>query len=123
MADIRKDLTRTAEDLSKVAQDAAYVAVGLGVVGLQKTQVARRELLGQIEKQADVLEGPLSEVRQQVAKAWKEFDRALGKLIERADSTFEPVTDRLPAQAQAAVKQARQTRDQLRNLLAEQIAA
>ncbi|MGO9558431.1 MAG: hypothetical protein ACLPQS_14595 [Acidimicrobiales bacterium] len=130
MADVRKDFTRTAQDLSRVAQDAAYVAIGLGVVGFNKAQVARRELLEQIEKQRLTAEGPVSdvlaqmtEVRAQVAKAWAEFDKTLGQLIERADATFEPVAEKLPAQAQAVVKQARETRDQLRGFIAEQLAA
>ena len=31
-------------DVNKALQDAAYVAVGLGVIGFQKAQVRRREL-------------------------------------------------------------------------------
>jgi hypothetical protein len=130
MADVRKDFTRTAQDLSRVAQDAAYVAIGLGVVGFNKAQVARRELIEQIEKQRLTAAGPMADVfsqvtdvRAQVARAWAEFDKTLGQLIERADATFEPVAEMLPAQAQAVVKQARETRDQLRGFIAEQLAA
>jgi hypothetical protein len=130
MADIRQDFTRTAQDLSRVAQDAAYVAIGIGVVGFQKAQVARRELIEQLERQRTASESPVSDVfaqvadlRAQVAKTWSDLDKTLGELIERADATFEPVAERLPAQAQAVVKQAREARDQIRGFISEQLAA
>ncbi|MHB8243868.1 MAG: hypothetical protein ACYDGN_00750 [Acidimicrobiales bacterium] len=123
MADIRKDLTRTAQDLSRIAQDAAYVAVGLGVVGLQKAQVTRRELVGQIERQRKAADGSMADLRSQVAKAWMDLDGAIGQLIEAADATLEPVADRLPPPAQQVFKQAQEARDRVRTLVKEQIAA
>lgn len=113
MADVRQDLNRTVQDLTRVGKDAAYVAIGLGVVGFQKAQVRRQALMDQIS----TIDGPLGEARDQVAKAWKEFDKAVDELLKRADATFEPVEERLPAQAQAVVKQARDARDQLRGYL------
>lgn len=121
MADIRKDFARTAEDLSRVGKDAAYVAIGLGVVGFQKVQVARRELLEQVEQQWK--ESDVRELRSHLAQAFKELDKALGELIERTDASLEPVAERLPAQARAALKQAQGARDQFRKTLAEQLAA
>jgi hypothetical protein len=38
-------------DLRRIATDAAYVAVGLGVLGFQRVQVRRRELQQQLEAQ------------------------------------------------------------------------
>jgi hypothetical protein len=43
-------------DLRKLATDAAFVAVGLGVLGLQRAQVRRREL----QRQLGALVGQLS---------------------------------------------------------------
>ncbi|MHB1986828.1 MAG: hypothetical protein ACYCSF_02400 [Acidimicrobiales bacterium] len=123
MPDIRRDFNRTAQDLTRVAQDAAYVAVGLGVVGFQKTQVARRELVEQIEKQRAVVDVQAAEVRAQLARTWRELDNALGQIFNRADATLAPVTSRLPLKAQALVSQARETRDQVRELIADQLAA
>ncbi|MGH9297593.1 MAG: hypothetical protein ACRDZP_06395 [Acidimicrobiales bacterium] len=113
MADIRQDLNRAAQDLTRVGKDAAYIVVGLGVVGLQKAQVRRRELLEQLSQ----VEGPVGDARTQLAKALSDLDKVFGELIERADATLEPVEQRLPAQAQAVVKQARDARDQLRGYL------
>jgi gas vesicle protein len=123
MASIRQDFSRTAQDVSRVAQDAAYVAVGLGVVAFQKAQVARRELMEQLEQQRDAAEGPLADVRAQLAKAWKDVDGAIGQLIEAADEALQPVAERLPSQARLALKQAQEARDQFRTFVKEQLAA
>jgi len=115
MPDIKNDLNRTTSEITKVAQDAAYVAIGLGVIGLQKAQVRRREL----QSQLDSLQGqvPIANVRKELAKAMKDLDKTIGQLIERMDATFEPVSERLPAGAQAVVQQAIQARDNLRGYL------
>ena len=42
--------------VSKVALDALYVSVGLGVIALQKAQVARRELTKSVESQVKDIE-------------------------------------------------------------------
>lgn len=123
MADIRKDFSRTAEDLRRVGTDAAYVAIGLGVVGLQRVQVARRELMSQLEQQKGSLEGPIGEARAQFGRAWKELDKAISDFVEKADASVEPLVDRLPDELQSALKRARQTRDQVRTILTEQLVA
>ncbi|MBI2168762.1 MAG: hypothetical protein HYU28_04565 [Actinobacteria bacterium] len=40
-----------ATDVRKLAQDAAYVAVGVGVLAVQRAQVARREARARLEAQ------------------------------------------------------------------------
>ena len=42
--------------LSKVALDALYVSVGLGVIAFQKAQVARQELTKSVEGQVKDIE-------------------------------------------------------------------
>jgi hypothetical protein len=123
MPSFRHDVSRTAQDLSRVAQDAAYVAVGLGVVGFQKAQVARRDLMQQLERQRRGAERPLAEVKGQLAKTWNDVDAAVGQLIEVTDSTLEPLAERLPAQARDAVKQLQGTRDRVRSYLKGRLEA
>lgn len=127
----RTDVTKTAADLTKVAQDAAYVAIGLGVLGVQRAQLRRKELLSQLEavqgrfvpmnrrRQArgKGRQAPVSDLRKEIAKAMKEFDKTVTQLLERWDARIEPVSERLPAGAQAAIHQVRETRDQLRGYL------
>ena len=46
----------TVSDITKTAKDAAYVAVGFGVIAFQKAQVRRREIEKQLEVQLNELE-------------------------------------------------------------------
>ena len=84
-------------DVTKTAKDAAYVLVGLGVLGFQKAQVRRQELRRQLEAQRGTFEAQLGDVRSQ-----------LGKLTTKVD---------LPPQARTIVKQAREAGEQLRGRL------
>ncbi len=43
----------TVSDITKTVKDAAYVAVGFGVLAFQRAQVRRRELEQQLEVQLD----------------------------------------------------------------------
>lgn len=43
-------------DLSKIARDAFYVTVGLGVMTVQKAQVRRKELERRVESRVKTLE-------------------------------------------------------------------
>ena len=113
MADIRNDLARTAEELAKAAREAAYVAIGVGVLGFHKAQV-RRQGLADAGERAN-LEGSIVEARKQIAKRVREFDATVDQLIKSLDSTLDPLFQRLPEPAQAVVQQAKETRDQVRN--------
>ena len=127
MADVRFDLNKTAADITKAAQDAAYVAIGLGVIGFQKAQVRRQEfqklIESQVSRQRSTVEAPVANYRKEFGKALKEIDKTVSQFIERLDATFEPVAERLPSGAQAVVHQAREARDQLRGYLTSLAAA
>lgn len=58
-------------DVTNTLRDAAYVAVGFGVLAFQKAQVRRREL----EKQ---FEGQSKQWREQLAGVAREFKTILG---------------------------------------------
>jgi hypothetical protein len=57
MASSRENVSLDA--LSKVALDALYVSVGLGVIAFQKAQVARHELTKSMEGQVKDIESRL----------------------------------------------------------------
>jgi hypothetical protein len=115
MTDIRQDLAKTAEEVAKVATEAAYVAIGIGVLGFHKAQVRRQELADTVDRaNRGDLDASLGEARKQVAKRVKEFDATVSQIIEMLDSTLEPVWQRLPEPAQAMVQQAKVARDQFR---------
>jgi vacuolar-type H+-ATPase subunit H len=105
-------------DLQKTAKDAAYVVVGLGVIGWQRAQVRRRDL----EQQ---LRAPRAQLETQVTEAVTEAREQLHKLAKDIEQRLEPVVEqfeeRLPEQARELVGQARQAakdaREQLRTRL------
>lgn len=81
-------------DLTKTLKDAAYITVGLGVIGFQKAQVRRQELKKQLKTQ-------LADTRGQIEK--------LAKTVEdRVEPVLDQVEDKLPEQAKDLVKQARE---------------
>lgn len=127
------------EDLSKTARDAAYVAVGLGVLGFQRAQVRRRELVErltaavsvlqqQVDRLGEDLSGTGTVLQQQIDRlgdlpidmsaALADVDDAIEALVARIETMMEPLEQRLPAPAREAVKQARSqvhaTRQQIR---------
>ena len=89
MTDIRQDLAKTAEDVARVAKEAAYVAIGIGVLGFHKAQVRRQELADAAERaNRGDLDASLGEARKQVAKRVKDFDDTVGQVIKMLDSTL-----------------------------------
>ena len=99
MTDTREGLAQAADAFANLAKEAAYVAIGLGVLEFQKAQVRRQELAC---------------TRKAMKKRAKDFDATLAQVIRVVDSTLEPVLQRLPEPAQAVIRQARETRDELR---------
>ena len=99
MTDIRQCLASTRRALADLAEQAAYVAIGVGVLEFHRAQV-RRQSAGNAPKR--------------VAERVKDFDAAVAQAIKVVDSTLEPVWQRLPEPAQAVVRQVRQARDELR---------
>jgi len=77
-------------DLPKTLKDAAYVAIGLGVIGFQKAQVRRQELNKQFEQQRKQLETQANEAREQ-----------LTKLIAGLEEQFQPVASEIESRIKA----------------------
>jgi len=113
-----KDLT---DEISRTARDAAYVVVGLGVLALQRAQVRRQDLSKRLAEPRAHVGSTVGDVREELARRVKDVDGRLETVITRLESSWEPVEERLPAQArtllQQARTQAREARQQLRTLL------
>jgi hypothetical protein len=116
MIDIREDITKT-------AKDAAYVAIGLGVMGFQRAQVRRRELVDLAKHQLPAIEAPLTEARAEFARRAQEIDGHVADLFTKFETRVQPVEHRLPPAAQAILGQAREASTQLRHYLLSAIAA
>ncbi len=107
------------DDLAGFARDAAYVVVGLGVLGFQRAQV-RRVALEQTLARAG-LEDRLAEVRDTVASGARQLDGALEGAMQFAEATLQPLEEHLPPAARElagrAHAQARQVREQIHHLV------
>jgi hypothetical protein len=111
------------QEITKNAKDAAYVAVGLGVLGFQKAQVTRRELIEVARMQLPDLDAPIADARVEISKRVKDIDGRIEELISRIELSLQPAEERLPATAQALIGQAKEARTQLRGYLLAALAA
>lgn len=124
-------------NLTQNLKDSAYVAVGFGVLGFQRAQVARRELTtavatdrerleasvrAQVEDLSSVLDAQLGEVRAQLGKAAANLEGVLEPVARELEDRLDEVEERLPEQVRAVVASARQVAGsaatQVRSLLA-----
>ena len=97
------------QDLRKNIQDAAYVVVGLGVIGFQRAQVRRQELKKQLGLQRQQMETQVTEARTQVQKLVKDVEGRLQPLRTEVEQRFTTFEELLPDQARGLVQQARKT--------------
>jgi hypothetical protein len=111
------------DDIAKAAREAAYVAIGLTVMGFQRAEVRRRELVDLAKQQRPTVDGSLNDARAEVARRAKEIDARFGALVAVLETRVQPVEKRLPAPAQALLGQARDTRSQLREYILSALAA
>src|ERR1700722_6594209 len=106
----RKDMSEikgVTEDIVGTARDAAYVAVGLGVLAFQRAQVRREELLKALSGSRGDIEGRLAEVRDEDGKGGKYNDGRFEQVLEKIEASIIPLEDRLPEPAKDIVRQAR----------------
>ena len=92
----------TISDLTKTLQDAAYVAVGFGVIAFQKAQVRRRELEQQLNLSGDSL-------REQLTKVAAEAEERIEPVVEAVEASLDQLEERLPESARVVFQQVRTT--------------
>jgi hypothetical protein len=110
------DLSKLTDDVTTLARDAAYVAIGLGVLGFQRAQVQRVELTNRINKNRD-LDARLGQVRANVSKSAKHLDGLIDGAVRFIESSLSPLEEQLPTHARdlahKAHAQAREMRSQI----------
>ncbi len=88
-------------------KDAAYVAIGLGVLGFQKAQVRRVELTKQIEDQFKGLEGQVAEGRKVAADLAAQLDDIVAPVRATIETQLDTIESVLPGSAAEIMKSAR----------------
>lgn len=95
---------------AKVAKNAVYTAVGLGVLGVQKINVAAKTAQQKIDATVDTQgisealkkSGTLATVKRQAAKV----DEKVNEVIAAAESALIPYEEKLPKVARDAIAKA-----------------
>jgi hypothetical protein len=103
--------------VTDLARDAAYVAVGLGVLGYQRAQVQRVELKNRFSKDLS-LDQRLSDVRAELTKGVTQLDELLESATQFIETSIQPLEQQLPPAViqltAKAFEQAREVRSQIR---------
>ena len=117
MPEVTANISTISKGVTDLARDAAYVAVGLGVLAYQRAQVQRVELQKRLPKDLPI-DQRIGDVRQGVAKGYAQFDDLAESAVQFVETTLQPLEDRLPASVtQLTIKareQAREVRIQIR---------
>jgi len=110
-------------DLTKTLRDATYIAIGLGVIGVQRAQVRRQELRSQLADQKAGLEARTTEARALVSELVKQADSRIEPVLAAVEAQLDAVTERLPEQTKGFVTQARIAGKEVRSQLRARVAA
>lgn len=114
-------------DVTKTLRDATYIAIGLGVIGVQRAQVRRQELRKQLAEQRGALQTRTVEARNLVADLVKQADAAIEPVLAAVEAQFDAVadkvTERLPEQTKGLVSQARTAGKDARNQFRSRVIA
>lgn len=124
MPDRNPDLSAIAGDIARAAKDAAYVAIGAGVLGFQRAQVRRHDLGKRVAKAraamaddagsrpaaatgpAGGVVGSLQGLVGTIHAVDKVVDDTVEGFFSWADATITPLEERLPDPARTVVRQA-----------------
>jgi hypothetical protein len=97
----------TGTDIVQALKDAAHALIGFGVIGWNKTQVHRRELLKDLNSQRHQVETQLDGAKGQLATAIRHLDARIEPVRHDIDSQLDKVSERLPEPVRDLVESAR----------------
>jgi hypothetical protein len=116
--DVPTNISTLSKGVTDLARDAAYVAVGLGVLGYQRAQVQRVELQNRLSQDLS-LDQRIDDVRQGVVKSFHQIDDLAESAAQFVETTLQPIEDKLPPSVtqltSKAREQAREVRTQIRH--------
>ena len=104
------------EELVSRARDAAYTAVGLGVLGLQRLQVRRHDLTQRLTGETSA-GSPGDELRAVLATGARQLDEWVEGTLALVDAGLQPIEGQLPPAARQLVVRGRALGAHLHELL------
>ena len=122
MPDVNTNISTLSKGMTDLARDAAYVAVGLGVLGYQRAQVHRVEWQNRLSHDVSI-EGRVDDVRQGVAKGFRQIDDLAGSAAHFVETTLQPIEERLPAPVTQLTTKAREQAREVRAQIRQRVSA
>jgi hypothetical protein len=111
------NMNALSKGVADLARDAAYVAVGFGVLGYQRAQVQRTELKNLLSKDFS-FDQHLSGVRSELTKGITQLDDLLETATQFIETSIQPLEQQLPPTVtqltSKAFGQSREVRSQIR---------
>jgi hypothetical protein len=122
MPDVTTNISTLSKGVTDLARDVAYVAVGLGVLAYQRAQVQRVELQKRLQKDLPI-DQRIGDVRQGVAKGFKQIDDLTESAVQFVESTLQPIEERLPASVTQVTTKAREQAREVRIQIRQRVSA
>ena len=122
MPEVPTNITNISKGVTDLARDAAYVAVGLGVLGYQRAQVQRVELQNRLSKDFS-LDQRIGDVRQGVAKGIHQIDDLAETAVQFVETTLQPLEDKLPSSVTQVTTKAREQAREVRIQIRQRVSA
>ena len=109
--------------ISDNLRDAAYVAIGMGVIGYQRAQTRRQDLRKQFAEQRSAFESRGAEVVKLLSEAIKQADARISPVVDALEAQVDTVVDRLPSQAKSLLEPAHQASKDARQQFRSRVAS
>lgn len=122
MPDVTTNISTLSKGVTDLARDAAYVAVGLGVLAYQRAQVQRVELQKRLQKDLPI-DQRIDDVRQGVAKGFRQIDDLAESAVQFVESTLQPIEERLPSSVTQVTTKAREQAREVRIQIRQRVSA
>jgi hypothetical protein len=122
MPDLPTNLGTLSKGVTDLARDAAYVAVGLGVLGYQRVQLERVELQKRLSGDF-ALDERIGDVRHGVAKGVQQIDELAESATQFVETTLQPIEAKLPEQVSQLTSKAREQAREVRAQIRQRVSA
>jgi hypothetical protein len=122
MPDVTTNISTLSKGVTDLARDAAYVAVGLGVLAYQRAQVQRVEIQKRLHNDLPI-DQRIGDVREGVAKGFRQIDDLAEQAVQFVESTLQPIEERLPASVTQVTTKAREQAREVRIQIRQRVSA